>query len=85
MTKQANHTIHLDYEQDIDIILPDGRTINILLSHLDEDALPELEIYLPDEWAVNNWGNGLKEAPAIDSETPYVRIASQLNIPIETQ
>jgi len=78
------HTIKLqgvDGEQ-VDIVLPDGRKIDILWSDCDDEALPELDIGLPCNMAVNCFGEHLTPATAENNVCHNVR---QIIIPVEKQ
>ena len=57
--------------------------IEVGISNIEpQEQLPELEIILPQELAVNCWGDHLHKARPISADNLHVRIASQLCIPL---
>lgn len=72
------HTIQLQDEDSVDLVLPDGRTVNIEYFLPDEHALPELDIMLPCDMMANCYGEGLVPA----GEALTVR---QIIIPVEEE
>ena len=85
--KHTKHTIQLQDEDMVELVLPDGRSINIMLSNTDDEALPELDIGLPCEMAANCYTEHLAPAPALgtDGKTEHVRLVRQIIIPVETR
>ncbi len=65
----------------IDIELPSGQVVNILYSDIDDDALPEIDIMLPEDLCVNCFMEHLEPSKP-DSENPNVLESRQLIIPV---
>lgn len=58
----VEHTVYLDFNESVDIVLPGGKIVSVLLSYLEPgEQCPELDIMLPESWAVNNYGPGLEK------------------------
>jgi hypothetical protein len=80
----ADHTIKLGLGESLDIVLPDGRAVSVVLSNMeDEQEFPELDIMLPGIAAVNCFGESLNPARSGAGHGGHIRLAKQLIIPIE--
>lgn len=64
------------------LVLPDGREVGVELSHPFGQLLPELEIQLPQELAVNCFAEHLQPAKGLRGAA-HCRLARWLTIPIE--
>lgn len=56
-------------EQDGDVVeitLPNGKIVNIWYSDIEDDALPELDIELPEPMVANCWAKGLTPPFKVD-------------------
>ena len=85
--KQA---IHLRDDDTLDLILPDGRVINIEYSNLEPgNQLPELDIMLPCDMVANCYTDHLQPAPILGnvdlSINGHIRLVRQIIIPMEKQ
>jgi hypothetical protein len=75
--------IGLNFDEEVMLRLPDGRCLSVMLhENGEEDSLPEIDIVLPEEMAVNCFGERLKMAPSI-GEYEHIRLAKQIIIPVE--
>ena len=75
--------IKLTDEDTIDLVLPDGRVVNIEYYQTDEESLPELDIGLPCDMVANCWAEHLKPAPKLKGCQGHVRVVRQIVIPVE--
>lgn len=75
---ESSYKVSLSYGDDLTIALPDGREVSILLSYEEPgEQLPELDVMLPIECAINC----VTSSPAsAKKKTPY---AKHIIIPIE--
>jgi hypothetical protein len=78
----TKHTIQLGYNEEIEVILPDGQKVSILLSYLEPGAqLPEIDIKFPSTVTVNCFLDGLR--PAMRTEHgAHILEARQIIVPI---
>jgi hypothetical protein len=77
------HKVQLVEEDIVDLILPDGRIVNIEYYSEGDDSLPVLDIELPALMAANCYAEHLEPAPRLDRTGEHVRVAKQIVIPIE--
>lgn len=67
--------INLGYNESVDIVLPNGKKVSVLLGYLEPgEQLPEIDIMLPDVLTLNCFGEGLSN--------PHTHDAKQIIIPI---
>lgn len=78
------HRLVMQYEDTLEIVLPDGQEVSIDLSHIDDSALPELDILLPQEMVANCYRGELEPATP-DKDSPHTLSVCQIIIPIETK
>lgn len=79
----AKYGVILGYNEDVNIILPDGQRISILLSYLEPGAqLPELDIKFPSTVTVNCFLEGLKPATRTEHGAHILEVR-QLIVPVQ--
>jgi hypothetical protein len=77
----TKHTIQLGYNEDLEVILPDGQKVSILLSYLEPGQLPEIDIKFPSTVIVNCFLDGLHPA-ARTEHGAHILEARQIIVPI---
>jgi hypothetical protein len=78
----AGKEINLNYNEDIDIVLPDGQRVSILLSYLEPDEqLPEIDIKFPAQVSANCFLEALEPAVA-EPPGAHVIEVRQIVVPI---
>jgi hypothetical protein len=75
-------TVRLRYDEAVDIVLPDGQKVQVLLSYCEPgEQQPEIDIMLPESLAINCFESHLcpAENPGLER---HVLLARQIIIPI---
>lgn len=79
-------TILLRYGDELELELPDGQKVSILLGYEEPGKQrPELDILLPVPMAVNAFGENLVPAEVAVEGEPHVLLAKQLIVPLATK
>jgi hypothetical protein len=79
----ASRWIELGSNEEIDVILPDGRKVSILLSYVEPgEQLPEVDIKFPVECILNCFGEGLRPAKTTE-HGHHILEGRQIIIPLE--
>lgn len=71
--------IKVGYNEGFDIVLPDGRKVSFEISWIDDDQLPEIDVYLPETMSANCFGDGLTKAVVFGEH--HQMLARQITIP----
>lgn len=78
---QGRRLVKLPYEGKLVLELPSGEQVSIQLSDLEDDALPELDIWFEQEVIANCWAAETKPADAVEG-APHARAVRQIIIPV---
>lgn len=79
---RASRKVKLEYNEEIEVSLPDGQKISILLSYLEPGAqLPEIDIKFPSTVTVNCFLEGLRLATRTEPGPNTIQ-ARQIIVPI---
>jgi hypothetical protein len=78
----AKYGVMLGYNEDVNIVLPDGQRISILLSYLEPGAqLPEIDIKFPARAVANCFIEDLKPATRTEHGAHVLEV-QQIIVPI---